>query len=298
MSIASGVIPQRLRNLTTYLYVLPALLLVVGILYMGIGYTGWASLLNWNGISPPEFAGTDNYARLVRDGTFWRTIQHMVVFGILTIGIQMALGLLLALFLSSPAVRWGGVYRVLVFLPVVLAPAVISTAFRQIFAANGQFNSLLEAIGLGALANPWLADPKFALYALIVIHIWEWTGFSFILYQAAISQIDDSELEAAQIDGAGSWRIIRSVVVPQLIGTHLTLILLGTIGVLKTFDIVYLTTAGGPAGSTEFLTTYIIKQAIGQFNAGYSAALSVVLLLLALAFTLVQVRVQRDRDRG
>lgn len=287
---------RPLRHRTAYLYVLPALIVVVGIVYVGIGYNGWVSTLDWNGISPdPEQIGFGNYIEIAADPIFWAAVGHVAIFGVVVIAVQMILGLAMAIILNGP-VFGRGVYKVLIFMPVVLAPAAISIAFRQFFGIDGLFNTILRAVGLDALAQPWLANPDTALYALAVINIWQWTGFSFILYQAAMSQLDQHLFEAAQIDGANDARIIRSIVIPQLRGTHLTLILVGVIGALKTFDIVYLTTGGGPGRSTEFLTTYIYKQTVEQFNTGYAAALSMVLLVLALLLTWVQTSANRARS--
>jgi len=154
-------------------------------------------------------------------------------------------------------------------------------------------NDALQTVGLGWLQQAWIADPNVALYALAGVNIFQWTGFSFILYQAALSQIDQSSLEAAQLDGAGTWQTIRHIVIPTVRPTHLTLVLTGVIGSLKTFDIVFLITGGGPGRSTEFLTTYIYKQSVMQFHVGYGAALSIVMLLLALILTVVQTRIYK-----
>ncbi|MFT4221234.1 MAG: sugar ABC transporter permease [Microbacterium sp.] len=290
--------PPRTRNRrrtqrSAYLYILPALIVVVGIVYLGIGYNGWLSTLDWNGISPnPERVGFGNYLEIAADPIFWTAVGNVAVFGVIVIVVQMALGLAMALLLNG-AVRGRGIYKVVMFMPVVLAPAAISTAFRQFYAENGIFNDILRFVGLESVSQAWLANPSTALYAIAVINIWQWTGFSFILYQAALSQLDENMFEAAQIDGASDWRIVRSIVIPQLRGTHATLALTGVIGALKTFDIVYLTTGGGPGRSTEFLTTYIYKQTVEQFHSGYAAALSMVLLVLALTLTVVQMRAYR-----
>lgn len=288
---------RRRSRLTAYLYLLPALIVIVGVTYFGIGYNAWVSSLNWNGVDPqPTLVGVQNFARIVQDSIFWSSLSHFAVFAVITVLVQMVVGLALALVFSGP-ILGRSVYKALVFIPVVLAPSAVSTAFRQFLRPDGQVNHVLDAIGLGSLGQAWIADPKFALYALAGVNIFQWTGFSFILYQAALSQIDPHNLEAAQIDGAGTWRTIRYIVVPQLRATHMTLTLTGVIGALKTFDIVYLITGGGPGRSTEFLTTYIYKESIMQFHVGYGAALSVVLLILALLLTLVQLRLYRI-DRG
>ena len=269
-------------------------MLVVGVIYVGIGYTGWVSTLEWNGIDAnPTQVGIDNFTRVLTDPVFWTSVGNVGIFAVLTIVIQMVLGLAMAILLSGNAVRGRGIYKVIMFIPVVLAPAAIATAFRQILSPGGDLNSLLGFLVPGGVQTAWLADPHLALYALVAINVWQWTGFSFLLYQAAISQLDTNLFAAASIDGAGFFSTVRYILIPQLSGTHATLALTGCIGALKTFDIVYLTTGGGPGRSTEFLTTYIYKQVIEQYHAGYSAALSVLLLVLALVFTGIQLRLYR-----
>lgn len=281
------------RNRVPYLYVLPAVLLVVGVVYAGVGYNGWVSTLDWNGIAPTHrSAGIGQYVKALQDPIVWSAIWHTLVFAIITISVQMVLGLLMALLLSG-GVRAAGVYRVLMFIPVVMAPAAVSTAFREILQPDGAFNGVLETVGLGSLGQAWLADANWALLAIAGVNIWQWTGFSFILYQAALAQVDRDAIEAAQMDGASPWRIVRSIVIPQLTGTHATLAVIGLIGALKTFDLVFLTTGGGPSRSTEFLTTYIYEQTVERFNAGYGAALSMILLIVAMALTVVQMAAYR-----
>lgn len=281
------------RHRVAYLYILPALILVVGVVYAGVGYNAWVSTLNWNGIAPVwQNVGLGQYRKAAADPIVWSAIWHTLLFAVLTIVIQMAIGLLMALVLSV-GVRAAGLYRVLMFVPVVMAPAAISTAFREILQPDGALNNVLSTFGLGNLGQAWLADPSWALISIAGINIWQWTGFSFILYQAALSQIDPNVIEAAQMDGASPARVVRSIVIPQLAGTHATLAVVGAIGALKTFDLVYLTTAGGPARSTEFLTTYIYEQTVDRFNAGYGAALAMILLILAMAFTILQMAAYR-----
>ena len=285
--------PRSGRRTAPYLFVLPALLIVVGVVYVGIGYTGYLSTLDWDGLSPDaQSVGFSNYTQLFSDAIFWDAAWHVLVFAAITISVQMALGFAVALLMAS-AGRFTTVYKVIVFLPVILAPAATATAARQFLDADGELNTMLRDIGVGALAHPWLADPRTALFALAAINIWQWTGFSALLYQAALTQLDQSVLEAAQIDGARGSRIVRSVILPQLRGTHATLVIVGCIGALKTFDLVYLTTGGGPGQSTEFLTTYLYSQTVDRFHVGYGAALSVVMLVIAFAMTIGQMRAYR-----
>lgn len=284
---------RRPGQLSGYLYLLPALLIILGITYFGVAYNVWVSTLEWNGLDPnPESVGFGNYLEIASNPIFWTALRNVAIFGVITILAQMVIGLVIALVLSGPVVG-RGIYKALVFIPVVLAPAAVSTAFRQFLSPNGEVNKLLDVFGLQTLQRAWVADPEVALYALAGVNIFQWAGFSFILYQAALAQIDSHTLEAAQIDGAGTLRTVWHVVIPQLRATHMVLALTGVIGSLKTFEIVFLITGGGPGRSTEFLTTYIYKESIMQFNVGYGAALSIVLLVLALLLTLLQAKLYK-----
>jgi raffinose/stachyose/melibiose transport system permease protein len=268
-------------------WILPALVLCVGLLYYCIGYTVYISTLDWDGVSPdPTSAGLNNYSRIFgTDQVFWLTIRHTVVFYLVTFVVQTFLGLVFAVLLHS-RIKLGVVYKVIIFVPVVLAPAIMAPVFRQIYAPDGQLNWILAHVGLGALQQPWIGQESTALPVIISITIWEFTGITFILYFAAISQLDQSMLEAARIDGAGNLRIVRSVIWPNVRGTTIALAMFGAIGALKTFDVPYLVTVGGPNYATEFLGTYIYRITIPLSHVGYGAALSVILLVVALVMAI------------
>jgi raffinose/stachyose/melibiose transport system permease protein len=264
-------------------WILPAFVFVVGLVYYCIGYTGYISTLNWDGVSPnPKSVGFGNYVTAFGDPVFWDAIRHTVIFFVVTFCVQTALGLAFAALLHSK-VRLPNLYKVIIFVPVVLAPATMAPIFRQIFSATGQFNTILGDIGLGTLEHPWLAQASTALPVIMAITIWEWTGVTFILYFAAMTQIDTEILEAARIDGASGFRILTRIVWPGVRGTTIALAMLSVIGALKTFDVPYLVTLGGPNYATEFLGTFIYRISIPQAEVGYGAALSILLLILALS---------------
>jgi raffinose/stachyose/melibiose transport system permease protein len=268
-------------------WILPALVLCVGLIYYCIGYTGLISTWKWDGISPnPQHVGFGNYTQLFHDPLFWGAVRHTVIFFVVTFTVQTFLGLTFAVLLHS-RIRLAVVYKVIIFIPVVLAPAIMAPVFRAMLAPEGQFNQLLHAVGLGALAQPWIGQTSTALPALMAITIWEFTGFTFVLYYAAMSQIEPAVLEAARLDGAGNFRIITSIVWPSVAGTTFALATLSVIGALKTFDIPWLVTAAGPDYATNFFGTYIYQQIIQLDNVGYGAALSVILLVIAVAFGVV-----------
>ncbi len=275
---------------TAYLYLLPALILVVGVVHVGIVANLAYSTLDWNGISPTATPiGLGNYSAMLGDPVFWTALRNTAIFAAATIGLQMVFGFLLAVLVRTKAVL-RGLLRTLAFVPVVLAPAVVATSFRILLTPDGVFNDVLSMIPFVDVDQAWLADPRTALSAIVLINVWQYTGYSFLIYDAALGQVDGSVLEASRIDGASTGQVLRHIVAPLLSGSHLVLIVLGTISALKTFDIVYLTTAGGPGNTTQVLTGYIYKQVIGQFHAGYGAALSIALCVLAMIFAVLQVR--------
>ena len=277
-------------SVRSYLYLVPALILVVGVIHVGIVANISYSGLEWNGITPnAEPVGGANYLRLLDDPTFWTSLRNTFVFAAATIVLQMVFGFLLAVLVRT-RVKLRGLLRTLAFVPVVLAPAVVATSFRFLLTPDGAMNGLLSAISGHHVDQPWLADPSTALLAIVLINVWQFTGYSFLIYDAAMGQIDPSVIEASLIDGAGTAQVLRRIVAPLLWGSHLVLIVLGVISSLKTFDLVYLTTAGGPGTATQVITGYIYKQVIQQFHAGYGAALSVTLVAIALVFAVTQVR--------
>ena len=262
-------------------WILPAFLFLVVVIYFSIGFTFNLSAYNWDGLSPvKEFWGWENYRRLFNDKVFWKCLSNTVIYFIITFVIQNVLGFLFAAILHSD-VKFPTVHKCLIFIPTIIAPATMAPVFRLLFSPQGMLQSIFKTLHLPITVD-WLSNPRTALFVLMSVAIWEFTGMSFILYFAAISQIDHEMLEAARIDGAGDLRVIWSMVVPYCRGTTISLAMLGVIGALKTFEIPYLITTGGPNHATEFLGTYIYRQGIRNAHLGYAAALSVTLLVLAV----------------
>ena len=262
-------------------WILPAFLFLVIIIYFSIGFTFNLSAYNWDGLSPvKEFWGWENYRRLFNDKVFWKCLSNTVIYFIITFVIQNVLGFMFAAILHSD-VKFPTVHKCLIFIPTIIAPATMAPVFRLLFSPQGMLQSIFKTLHIPITVD-WLSNPRTALFVLMSVAIWEFTGMSFILYFAAMSQIDHEMLEAARIDGAGDLKVIWSMVVPYCKGTTISLAMLGVIGALKTFEIPYLITTGGPNHATEFLGTYIYRQGIRNAHLGYAAALSVTLLVLAV----------------
>lgn len=263
------------------IWILPAFIFLVIIIYYSIFYTFNLTTVDWDGLSPQwTRVGAANFIKMFKDKVFWKTIYNTVIYFVITFVVQNFLGFTFAAILHSD-VKFPTVHKCIIFIPTILAPATMAPVFRLMFSPQGMLQNIFNALHLPITVD-WLAKPNTALFVLMAIVVWEFTGMSFILYYAAMSQIDKEMLEAAQIDGSGNIHTLITMVFPCCKGTTVSLGMLGIIGALKTFDIPYLITTGGPNHATEFLGTYIYRQGIRQSHLGYAAALSVILLVLAV----------------
>jgi raffinose/stachyose/melibiose transport system permease protein len=280
------------HRLISLVYILPILALSGGMLYYSIGFTAYLSFHEWNGLSSHmTYVGWDNYQDLFEDVAFRSSLLHNMLFFFITVGVQAVLGLLISVMLLQ--IRKGrNLLKAIFFIPVIMAPTVIASIFRIIMDANvGALNILLNRIHLDHLALVWLGDPKISLLSIAVVNIFEWTGFSMMIYYAALLAIPEEIYEAAKMDGSGFWRTLIQIIFPMLNGATSTLTVLGIIGSLKTFDLVVLLTNGGPGTSSEVLSTYLYKRSMTEFNFGMGSATGVIVLIIALLLSIVQIRV-------
>jgi raffinose/stachyose/melibiose transport system permease protein len=274
-----------------YLYILPLFVFLGIFIFFGILYNAFISLYDWNGISEKEFIGLTNYINMFSDQKFYEAMSNTLLFLIICIPGSMALGLVFAVLLHSTSI-FRNLFKSIYFIPYVIAIVTIGITFQGIYESNfGLLNETLRMIGLDALAMQWLADPDIALFSIMAAWIFSHVGFYLLIYYTSLLNIDQEIFEAARMDGANIFRQFKSVVLPMLKGSHMTLLILGVIAALKVFDIVWVMTEGGPAGSTELMSTYLFRKSLLEYKTGYSSAISVVLLLIALIYTIFQIRV-------
>jgi raffinose/stachyose/melibiose transport system permease protein len=280
---------------TAFFFVLPALTLYLAFVGLPILQVVAYSLFAWDNGAVQGFAGLANYARLVGDEVFWTALGHNAVWVALTLAFPLLAGLLLAAILaeSRPLVvrTLAAIYFLPRTIPLVVAGIIWGWIYNPVF---GLLNWLLDLIGLGALGGAWLAEPGTALYALNLVGAWTFFGFCVVIYLAAIQAIDPSLYEAAQLDGAGWIQRFRFVTAPLLRSTTLFLGLYAAIEAMRFFDLVWVTTQGGPGYETEVLTTHVYKTffLVGDF--GYAATLSVVLLVIVLSISAAAFRLLRS----
>jgi raffinose/stachyose/melibiose transport system permease protein len=287
---SDGIIP--------YLYVLPITVLSLLVIYYCIGFTLASSFTDWDGMSRTMgFTGFKNYIRLFQDRTFFIAVRNNLVFFAGTIFPQAALGLLLAVLLKQK-LPGSNIFKAVFFLPISMAPAIIAAIFRIILNPTlGELNNFFRLVHLDFLAVAWLGDPRFALFSIIVVNIFQWMGFSMITYYASLMALPEDVYEAAIVDGAGFWRALFLITIPMLKSTTNVLVILGIVGSLKTFDIVMLLTKGGPGRSTVFLNTYLYENALNNFKGGYAASIGVMILIIAFIMSFFQITLAKKEKQ-
>ena len=277
-------------------FMAPAMILFVVFVLYPILYIFNASMYDWDGINQAIYVGVQNYIEMfTADRAFSLAIRNSIYWTFLTIFPQMFLGFILAYILTS-GVPLQNAFRVIFFMPAIISPVVLGIIWQRIYAPfGGLLADLAWETGARFLMQDYLGDTKIAIFSTIFVNVWQWTGFSMLMYVAGLQGLPGEVLSAAQVDGAGALQRIRYIVVPMLRHVHLTLILLGVIGTLQTFALVYMLTKGGPNHATEMLPTYIFLKAFPLQSMGYASAVAVVLLVIALGASIFQVSVLGSR---
>jgi multiple sugar transport system permease protein/raffinose/stachyose/melibiose transport system permease protein len=253
-------------------------------------------LTRWNGLGPPESVGLANFRDLLSDEVFRQALRNNVIWAIGFGGLSVLGGLALALALNRPR-RGVGIYRSAIYLPMVFSLAVTGLFWRVLYQPDGAVNSALGGIGLGSLEHQWLADPDTALYAVLIAAVWRQVGYVMVLYLAGLKSTDPVLEDAAAVDGTSPWQRFRYVIWPQLRGVNTVVFAVTVIDSLRTFDIVWAMTQGGPYHSSELLSTYMFQQGFTFLNLGYSSAIAVVIFVLAIVFIITYlIRATRTEE--
>jgi raffinose/stachyose/melibiose transport system permease protein len=274
-------------------WAIPGVVLVIAIHYVATGVGGFFAFTDWSGIGKFNFVGFDNFVKIFQDPSKIGALGNTIFLAFASVLISNVGAVLLALG-TNRIVKTRLALRVLFFMPVVLSPLAVSYIWKFIFDYNGPINALLKAAGHPEMMKSWLADPSYAIWAILIVLVWQNTGFAMVIYLAGLASVPVEVEEAAAIDGATGWQRFWSVVFPALRPAVAIATTLGIVNGLRTFDQVMALTAGGPAGATETLATQVYKQAFALNNFGYGAALALLLTVIILFFAIVQQRVTRE----
>jgi raffinose/stachyose/melibiose transport system permease protein len=275
------------RRVVPLWFLAPAMVLYLGIVLVpsifGISLSFTDSTFGAIG----EFIGFDNYVRAFNDpATVGPLIQTLILAFSITV-IQNVLGLLLALALNTH-VKVRGLLRALFFLPFVMSPLVTGYLWKFLLTPDGPVNTALRAVGLDALAVPWLGLPGYALGAIVFTSVWQYTGSTMVIYLAGLQSVPKEIIEAAHLDGAGPIRRFWSIIRPMLLPAITVNLTLCVIGGLRIYDQILAMTMGGPGGSTDSVSTVMYRVAFSYNEFGYGAALAVLLTILVIFFSGIQ----------
>ncbi|NMB20365.1 MAG: sugar ABC transporter permease [Firmicutes bacterium] len=287
-----------LRNdrIAVAVFLAPALFFFALYMIAPIPISAYYSLFRWSGIGEKVFIGLGNWAELVKDPIFWLSFQNNLKLVVVSIGTQLPMALLLAVFLSARTTKLAGFFKTIYFIPLLTSSVAIGVMWRYIYDTNfGLVNVLLRNLGLFSWIQDWLGDPKLALYSVMVAINWRFIPFYMILFLAAIVAIPEELFEAAMIDGARGIQVFRHITLPQLRPTIINAAVLSLVGALKFFDIVFAMTNGGPAHASELMATYMYKRSFTDFRMGYGSTVAVAIFLIAMVISTVFLNSTRRR---
>lgn len=280
---------KRDVNIAAFIFLLPIAFLMIGYVFYPIIDTFITSLYKWNGISSEKtMIGLKNWGKLIADKSFWIAFKNNILVMILSICVQIPIGLALATFIDFGG-RKMTVFKVLWFIPLLMSSVAIGFLFTYALATNGGiFSAISKLLGGGNI--DLLGNPKTALYTIIGVIAWQFTPFYMVYCMAAYTNISTDVYEAAIIDGANRGQYFRKIAFPLLVPSLKSAAILSMVGSLKYFDLVYVMTGGGPGTSTELMATYMYKQSFVKFNMGYGSAVAAGMFILISVVSLLTMK--------
>lgn len=288
--------PPRKRRST---YTLAPLVLIAANVVLFALFFVWPAVIglvysftNYTGVGAFQFIGLDNYHNLFGDSTFYDALTRTLLYAVLFVPLNFALSLLAANLVVNKNAKGASVARVIFFIPWLLSPIVVGVLWRWLFGENfGLVNYVIEKFGGSAV--PWQSNADLSLLVVVFAASWAWTGFSMLLFIAAIKNVPVSYYEAASLDGAGPWRQFISITLPSIAPTSFIVILLNTINAMKEYPVFVSLNNGGPGTSNNLLVQYIYQTGFQRGQIGYASAASFVLMLILMAVAIIQLIVNR-----
>lgn len=302
MAIAAP--PQRTRSrsrarrnaLVGWSFILPNFIGFALLTLIPMGAAFVIAFMKWDSYSPPEWVGFANFARLLRDESFWIALGNTAYYAAGHIPLTILASLGLALLLNRK-LRGLGFFRTAMFFPYITSLVAVAVVWNMLFNPTaGPINQFLELIGV---ADPpgWTTSSAWAMPAVIITSVWRDMGYYMVLYLAGLQAIPQEYYEAAEVDGANAWQRFWNITLPSLRPTTFFVLIMVTIASFKVFDLIVVMTGGGPGRSTLVLSQLIYREGITENRFGYSSAISLVLFVIVLTFTVVQFKLQQRKER-
>jgi raffinose/stachyose/melibiose transport system permease protein len=290
--------PRRRRGLrqAPWLLGVPAFLLLLAFHLAPVIAGGWYAFTDWNGATAgAHFIGLDNFRAIFKSSdtrtALWNSLKMAGCFVVLAnaFGLALALGL-------NRLLKTRYILRVVFFVPILLSPLAVGFIWQYVFDFNGGLNTFLKTVGLTSWERPWLGDPNWAIWTVLVVLVWQFTGLTMVIYLAGLQGIPEELYEASSIDGASERRQLRRITLPLLAPAITVSATLTVIFGLRLFDQVLALTNGGPVGASETLATQVYKQTFVFGRFGYGAALALILAALVATMVFTQMIILRRRE--
>ena len=253
---------------------------------------------DWNGLSVDRnFVGLEQFSQVFSDDKARAAVGRTLLIAFTITIVQNLVGLLLALGVNS-RIKSRNVLRVLLFAPAIITPVATAYLWQNLLSPNGAVNSVLGVVGLGSLRRNWIGDSDYALWSICLVIVWQFAGYSMVIFLANLQGISTEVIEASHVDGAGPFRRFFSIIRPELAPAITINLMLSIIGGLKLFDQVWVMTGGGPGGATDTMSTLIYKNAFQFGDFGYGIAMALVLTILVAVLSAGQYALLSRQNRG
>lgn len=274
-------------KLTPYLFLIPAGVVLIIFFFIPFFQTILLSFQDYtNSIYSPAMVGLDNYIKLFQNPIFYKVLWNTFIYLVVAVPVLATVPLVLAILINQQ-IRFANLYKILIYLPVIVSIVVAAIAFKWLYADQGILNYIVTSMGLDSIG--WLTDPDFALYSVIFVTIWKGIGYYMIIYLAALMSVPKELYEACDIDGANFVTKHLTVTIPHIMPTIALVTTISSISAMKIFAEIYVMTKGGPLDASKTIVYYIYERAFENLDLGFASAMAVVLLIIVMAFSFINI---------
>lgn len=275
---------------------LPALVIFILFVIIPIFQSFYYGFFKWNGLSEPVFIGIKNFVDVFTDKVFWLSFKNNLLVVVASVFGQIPIGLLMAIVLNKK-MKSTSFFRTIFFLPMILSTVVVGLLWSSILNVQvGIVNKVFEAVGLSQLAQNWLGDPDIAMITICFVIIWQFVGFYMLIFLAGLQNIPNEVFEASAIDGANEFQKLIKITIPMMWETIISAVVLCIAGSMRTFDLVFVMTKGGPAHATELMATYMYNKTFEVYKYGYGSAVSLVIFIISFSFIILSRKLMTKNE--
>ena len=270
-----------------YLFLLPVALVLVIFFFIPFFQTFVLSFFDYsNSLYNPNFIGFENYVKLFQSPIFYKVLFNTFIYLFVAVPVLAIVPLFLAILINQK-IRGITLYKILIYLPVIVSIVVAAIAFKWLYADEGILNYIVTSLGFERIG--WLTDPRWSLYSVIIVTIWKGIGYYMMIYLAALMSVPQELYEACDIDGAGFLKKHLTVTIPHIMPSIALVTTISAISAMKVFAEIYVMTKGGPLNSSKTIVYYIYERAFENLDLGYASAMAVILLIIVLGMSLINV---------